>query len=76
MPQNYFCQVLHQLLATGFDFVCLYAALYSQNGDITLREYKVDRNEVAEDMAWLLEQETTFWRKVEKCEMPAMPLIL
>lgn len=76
MPQNYYCQVLHQLLATGFDFVCLFAALYSMNGDITLREYEIERADVKDDLAWLLEEENAFWRKVQAGEMPSMPLIL
>lgn len=76
MPQNYYIQTLHQMLATGYDFVRLFAALYSMNGDITLREFEIEREDAEEDMQWLLEQETEFWRKVENGIMPAMPLIL
>ena len=76
MPQNYFCQTLHQLLATGFDFVCLFAALYSMNGDITLREYEIYREDVKADLDWLLEQETEFWGYVQRFEMPPQRLIL
>lgn len=76
MPQNYFIQTLHQMHATGYEFVRLFAALYSMSGDITLREYEIERADVEEDMAWLLEQETEFWRKVEQGIMPSMPLIL
>lgn len=76
IPQNYYCQTLHQLLATGFDFVCLFAALYSMNGDVILREYEIIREDAEEDLAWLLEQETEFWRKVTNGIMPAMPLML
>lgn len=76
LPQNYYIQVLHQLLATGYDFVRLFAALYSMNGDITLREYEIERADVREDLDWLLEQEKEFWKKVENGIMPAQPLIL
>jgi putative phage-type endonuclease len=76
MPQNYYIQTLHQLLATGFDFVRLFAGLYSMNGDITLREYEIEREDVEEDMNWLLEQEAGFWYKVENNIMPAMPLMI
>ena len=76
LPQNYYIQTLHQMLATGFDFVRLYAALYSLNGDITMREYEIERDDVQEDMEWLLEQETDFWSKVQRGIMPSMPLIL
>lgn len=76
LPQNYYIQTLHQMLATGYEFVRLFAALYSLNGDITLREYEIEREDVKDDMDWLLEQETEFWRKVENGIMPAMPLML
>lgn len=76
LPQNYYIQTLHQMLATGYEFVRLFAALYSLNGDITLREYEIERNDVKDDMDWLLEQETEFWRKVTNNIMPAMPLLL
>ena len=76
MPQNYYIQTLHQLLATGFEFVRLFAALYSMNGDITLREYEIERGDVQEDLDWLVEQESAFWKKVESGIMPAQPLML
>lgn len=76
MPQNYMCQCCHQLLATGYDFVYLFAALYSLNGDITLREYEIDRADVQDDLAWLLDKETEFWRHVEDGTLPPMPLTL
>ena len=76
LPQNYYIQTLHQMLATGYEFVRLFAALYSINGDITLREYEIEREDVKDDMDWLLEQEIEFWRKVTNGIMPAMPLMI
>ena len=77
IPQNYYIQMIHQLLATGYDFVRLFAALYSMNGDITLREYEIERADVKADMQWLLDRETEFWeRNVKRGVMPAMPLII
>lgn len=76
MPTNYWTQVLHQLLATNYDFVRLFAALYSMNGDITLREYEIEREDVAADLAWLASSEEKFWEKVQRQEMPGTPLIL
>ena len=76
LPQNYYIQTLHQLLATGYEYVRLFAALYSMNGDITLREYEIERADVEEDIAWLLERETEFWDNVQRGIMPAQPLIL
>ncbi len=76
MPDNYYAQCLHQLLATGYDFVRLYACLYSQNGDMTLTEREIEREEVTEDLNWLLNEERRFWQYVERGVMPPMRLIL
>lgn len=77
MPQNYYIQTIHQLLSTGYDFVRLFACLYSINGDKTIKEYEIERSDVEEDLAWLLEQETRFWnRNVIGGMIPATPLVL
>lgn len=61
MPMNYYCQVLHQLLATGYDFVRLFACLYSLSGDMTLKSYEIEREDVKDDLEWLLSKESFFW---------------
>lgn len=77
LPQHYFIQTLHQLLATGYDFVILYAALFSLDGSITLKPpYEIERNEHEGDLKWLLEQEEAFYKHVENGTMPPQPLIL
>lgn len=75
MPENYYIQTLHQLLATGYAFVILFAALYSMVGDITLRQYEIYREDVSSDLSWLLDKETVFWTKnVCGGEMPPVPI--
>ena len=76
MKQAYYVQVLAQLLATGYDFAYLYAALYSMNGDVTLREYEIQRADVEEDLKWLLEKETEFFRHIQNRTLPPVPLTL
>lgn len=76
MKPAYYIQNCHQLLATNYDFVRLFAALYSMNGDITLREYEIEREDADGDMKWLLEQETRFWGYVVEGTQPPMPLVL
>ena len=63
IPQNYFCQVLHQLLVTGWEFAYLYAKLVKLNGDSEIRTYLIKAEEHKEDMEWLLREETSFWQK-------------
>ena len=74
IPQNYYTQLLHQLLASGFDFAVLYSCLFNLDSDKSIRSYHFERSECEADMSWLLTEEAEFWRKVEKREMPSMIL--
>ncbi len=78
IPDNYYCQVLHQFLATGFEFAVLKAQLKTVygNGEIRLntRHYHIERNEVLEDMEWLLQEEIKFWNCVERGIKPNLIL--
>ena len=76
VPQNYYVQCLHQLLATGYSFVRLFACLFSVEGSYTIKEYEIERADVQEDLDWLLAEETRFWGFVQRHEMPPMPLML
>lgn len=77
VPQNYYVQNLHQLLATGWDFAVLHAQLKRVwEGEIksTRQTYKIERTDVQEDLDYLLGEEIKFWGYVERDECP--PLIL
>lgn len=78
IPDNYYVQVLHQLLATGFEFTVLKAQLKTVygNGEIRLntRHYHIERSEVTEDIDWLLQEEIKFWDCVEKGIKPNLVL--
>lgn len=76
IPSNYHIQTLHQLLSTGFDFVVLYAGLYSQDGSMTIREYEYSRVDAKEDLDWLLNEEIKFWDSVEKKKLPGLTLVI
>lgn len=78
VPQNYYCQLCHQLLATGFDFAVLHAQLKREwDGEIktTRQTYFIERDEVRDDLDYLLGEEIKFWTEyVQKDREP--PLIL
>lgn len=76
IPQNYYIQVLHQLLATGWEYVWLVVLLRGQT-ELIYREFFFDRIDREEDMAWLLKEETDFWGYVERNERPPgkLPMI-
>lgn len=77
IPDNYYCQVLHYLLVTEWDFAVLKAQLkYDIDGDLSLRtvHYHIDRNEVREDIEMLRRAEERFWQQCQRKERPALIL--
>lgn len=78
IPDNYYIQVLHYLMVTEFDFAVLKAQLkYEfQGGDIMLqtKHYKIERSEVQEDIAYLMQKEADFWKNVQSKKKPALLL--
>lgn len=64
IPDNYYCQVLHYLAVTEYDFAVLKAQLKSEWGGelhIEVRHYFIERKEVEEDIRELLDAEQRFW---------------
>ncbi len=77
IPDNYYIQVLHQMLATGYDFVIVKAHIrYFKNGDLytSTRHYRIDRDEEKESMDMLLKAEIDFWEHVQNKSEPALIL--
>lgn len=80
IPDNYYTQVLHYLLVTGWQFVVLRAHLNTDWGgerQTAVRHYFIERSEVEEDLAMLLREEKKFWGFVESDRMPprTIPII-
>lgn len=69
IPQQYFIQVLHQLLATGWDFAILHAQLRYEYGDnpedirSERRTYTIERSNHLEDLEYLQQKEVEFWER-------------
>lgn len=64
IPDQYYCQILWQLIASGWDFAVLYAMLrYDYGEDIRceFRPYFIERSEVEEDMEYLKTEGVKFW---------------
>lgn len=73
IPDNYFCQVLHYLAVTGYDFAVLKAQLKSEWGGelrITTKHYFIERKDVVEDIRYLVEAEKKFWDCVTSGRRP------
>ena len=77
LPHNYYVQLLHQLLATGWEFAVLHAQLkFCYGGDIKTerRTYFVERAEVQADLDTLLREELRFWGYVQEDREPPLQL--
>ena len=78
IPDYYYCQVLHYLMVTGFDFAILKAQLKHQIADempyLETKHYYIDRAEVENDIRYLAQKEREFWWHVENNKRPAVIL--
>lgn len=77
IPDSYYAQMLHQLTATGWDFAILkaYIRYYRDNElRVAIRHFRVERNEVEDDINYLIEKEQIFWKCVEENIKPALIL--
>lgn len=77
IPDNYFCQVLHYLFVTGFDFAVLKAQLkWDYDGDVfcQTKHYFIERTEVEDDIQMLIEAEQKFCEYLVTDKQP--PLVL
>ena len=76
IPDNYYIQCLHQLLATGFDFVILKAQIKHgfEEVKLTTRHYTMMRADVLDDLEYLKKKEIEFWDKVQNDERPNLIL--
>lgn len=71
IPQTYYCQILHQMMVTGFKNATLFAVLDMPFWNKSeLREYTFHWDECYEDTELLKEAEIEFWQSVEKDEEP------
>lgn len=78
IPDNYYCQICHYLMVTGWDFVILKAQLkydYPEE-DIMLRtlHYRFERADMEQDIQYLREKEKEFWDHVQNGKKPFLIL--
>lgn len=81
IPDQYYAQVCHQMLAADWEFVILKARIRWRTRDgewrIDARHYTIEREEVLDDIAELKKAEIRFWHHVQAKKRPAlkMPMI-
>lgn len=77
IPDTYYAQVLHQLAATGWDFVILRAYIRYYKNDalrVAIRDYPIEKNDVQTDIDYLIQRESEFWKDVANQTRPALIL--
>lgn len=77
IPDNYYCQILHYLMVTEFQFVVLKAQLKYDYGDDVMcvtKHYRIERTEAEQDIRYLAEKEKEFWECVREDRKPALIL--
>lgn len=75
IPQHYYTQILHQFIATGFEFAFVFALLYKDyTTDMQIKTYRFERAKCVDDMEYLKDKEIEFWASIESGIEP--PLIL
>lgn len=77
IPDNYYIQILHYLLITGYEFAVLKAQLKTVFNGIPYlqtRHYFIERSEVEEDIEYLKNAERIFWQKIQDRKEPDLIL--
>lgn len=74
IPEHYYIQILHYFIVTGFAFCYVKARLIDNDryGEVTITELHrhYERENLAEDILYLYEQEKRFWGYVESGKRP------
>ena len=78
IPDTYYAQVCHQMLATGWEFVVLLVQIKwtTPKGEKRkmIKEYTIERHEALDDIKYISQKEIPFWRCVQTKKEPALLL--
>ena len=78
IPDQYYCQVCHQMIAADWEFVILRARIKwttrERERRVDVREYRIDREDVEEDIKYIRGELIAFWKLVEEKQRPALKL--
>lgn len=78
IPDHYYCQICHQMLATGWEYVWLTVQIKwtTKEGEKRkeLREYYISREDAQDDIAAVCEENIKFWGLIESKTRPPLKL--
>ena len=70
IPQNYYCQVLHQMYTAGLDFVVLNVELRFPDNNAEIREYLISREGRQKEIDFIISKGDKFWQYVKTDKKP------
>ncbi len=73
IPDNYYLQVLHYMAVMEADFAILKARLryrYDEEVFVQVRHYHIERSEVEDDIAYLMNEERKFYESLKSGKRP------
>lgn len=72
IPNNYYIQLCQQLWCAGEDyqFSILNAKLKKRNGDSELRSYEFKREDMEEDIKYIVSEAKKFWQYIQEDKIP------
>lgn len=74
IPDKYYCQICQQMFVTGYDFAILNAELRFMDGKSEIREYRLDRADMQDDIDYIVERGAEFWNYVATNKMPPLKI--
>lgn len=77
IPDNYYIQILHYLMITGFEFAVLKAQLKTVFDGVPYlqtKHYHIERKDVLDDIEYLAQEEKKFWKMVQTGQKPDLLL--
>lgn len=75
IPENYYCQILHYLMITEWDFAILKGQLKKSDGNVITRHYRFERADVLDDIQYLADCEKRFWLDVQNDTPPESSIL-
>lgn len=77
VPDNYYCQILHYLLVTGYEFAILKAQMkyeYPEKMKLITNHYHFEKSDLIDDLKTLLRAEVKFWDHIINEQEPDLLL--
>ena len=76
IPQGYYCQVCEQLAVMEYDFAIVLSELRRSDGSAEIKEYLIEKEDIREDIDWVVEKAVWFHGYIERDKEPPIQITL